>query len=88
MKFLNRSLTAMKRAHANVLQQDLLSLSPDLSTQRSKPVPKPQPVAQVQKNKGHRTEAGDHCSGAIRIVGLSHSLCDRCGEWIETGRFG
>ncbi|MEO1297632.1 MAG: hypothetical protein AAFW75_17985 [Cyanobacteria bacterium J06636_16] len=79
----------MKLANAKVLQPNLLSLSPDLSAQQSKPVPKPQPASQVKKKKSHhRTEAGDRCDGAMRIPGLSHSLCDRCGEWIETGRFG
>lgn len=40
-----------------------------------------------ETKKSHRTEAGDRCEGSIRIPGLGHSLCDRCGEWIATSKF-
>jgi len=53
--------------------------------------PKPQadvrPRKAKQKKKSHRTEAGDCCEGSMQIPGLSHSRCDRCGEWIATSKF-
>ncbi|WP_204137247.1 hypothetical protein [Halomicronema sp. CCY15110] len=53
--------------------------------------PKPQadvrPRKAKEKKKSHRTESGDRCEGSIQIPGLSHFLCDRCGEWIATSKF-
>ena len=51
------------------------------------PKPEVRPRKAKEKKKSHRTEAGDCCEGSIQIPGLSHSLCDRCGEWIATSKF-
>lgn len=75
----------MKLAEAS--QQDLFT--PEAPTPIAQPVPAPKskPISREKKTNGHRTEAGGRCDGSIRIPGLDHSLCDRCGEWIATGRF-
>ena len=36
------------------------------------------------KRKTHRTGDGGLCYGSIRIIGLDHSFCSVCEEWIPT----
>jgi hypothetical protein len=78
---------------ARVLQPDLFApevpKAQPVATSKPQAVPQPRKatVPQPRKAKSHRTEAGDCCEGSIQIPGLSHSLCDRCGEWIATSKF-
>lgn len=51
------------------------------------PKPEVRPRKAKRKKKSHRTETGDRCEGSIKTPGLSHSLCDCCGEWIATSKF-
>lgn len=70
------------------LQSDLFApKAPETPIAQPTPAPKSKPVSWAKKANGHRTEAGGRCDGSIRIPGLDYSLCDRCGEWIATGKF-
>jgi|GEM_PF-3156466 len=70
---------------SRVLQPDLFA--PEVPVVQPVTPPKPQAATRPRKAKSHRTETGDRCEGSIQIPGLSHSLCDRCGEWIANSKF-
>lgn len=74
---------------ANATQPDLFA--PETPVVQPVAALKPQadvrPRKAKEKKKGHRTSSGARCEGSIKIPGLGHSLCDRCGEWIATSQF-